>query len=402
MKKNILIISYSNLNSDPRVLRQIDFLGEDFKITTAGLHQSEHKNESDFIEISLYNNYTFHHNYSLVFRKLISLSIVLPIYTFNILLDYISFKTLKKYSFYYWNRERVKTLQKLSKTSYDLIIANDIDTLPLAVKLKEATGAKVYFDAHEYSPLEYDNDPKWLKHRSPYYTYLCKAYIPASDYCTTVAYKIAEKYKELTGKHFDVVYNSPQYQQLKASVNPKTIRCVHHGVASPIRKIESMIEAFIELGEGFELNLLLMINDKKYYSDLLELSVGYSNIIFHEPVETKDISSFINQFDISLIFIPPVNFNYKYCLPNKFFESIQARLMLICGPSAEMEYLTKKYNLGQISSGFEAEDIRKSLAVLSAAEIPKYKNNSDAVAELLAAETIMKNLSNKIQSVCAE
>jgi len=402
MKKNILIISYSNLNKDPRVLRQIDFLGEDYNVTTAGLQKSGHKNEDDFIKISLHTNYTFHHNYSIFFRKLISLSYVLPIYAYYTVLDYISFKTLKKYNFYYWNHERQKTLKKLSKTKYHLIIANDIDTLPLAVKLKEQTGAKIYFDAHEYSPLEYDNDENWLKHRSPYYTFLCKTYIPFTDYCTTVAHKIAEKYEELVGKPFDVVYNSPQYQNLPASTNTGVIRCVHHGVASPIRKIESMINAFIALGNGFELNLLLMINDQKYFKELLELSKGHSNIIFHEPVATKDISSFINQYDISLIFIPPVNFNYRYCLPNKFFESIQARLMLLCGPSAEMEYLIDKYELGTIGTGFEADDIKISLENVTRDDIAKYKNNSNKVAELLAAETIMKNLSNKIHTICAE
>ena len=57
-----------------------------------------------------------------------------------------------------------------------------------------------------------------------------------------------------------------------------------------------------------------------------------------------------------------MNFNYRYCLPNKFFESIQARLMLLCGPSAEMEYLIDKYELGTIGTGFEADDILATLA----------------------------------------
>jgi hypothetical protein len=76
--------------------------------------------------------------------------------------------------------------------------------------------------------------------------------------------------------------------------------------------------------------------------------------------------------------------------------------MLLCGPSAEMEYLIDKYELGTIGTGFEADDIKISLENVTRDDIAKYKNNSNKVAELLAAETIMKNLSNKIHTICAE
>lgn len=402
-KKKALIISYSNLHTDPRILRQIEFLSEEFTIHTAGLFPSNHPAEVVHQTISNEYKIHFHKSYSPLIRKFITLVFVIPIYLFIWFWNYLNLVLTKNYETAYWSTHRKSTLKMLLSFDFDLVVANDIDTLPLAIKIKSLNGGKVYFDAHEYSPLEYENDTKWLKQKSPYLLYLCKKYIPLTDYSTTVAHKIAEKYKELTGKHFDVVYNSPQFQSLDPSeVVSKLIRCVHHGVASPIRKIESMIQAFIELGEAFELNLLLMVNDKKYFIEMQELAKDHSNIVFHEPVPTKDISKFINQYDVSLIFIPPVNFNYKYCLPNKFFESVQARLMLLCGPSAEMEYLINKYQLGKISSGFKAEDIKSSIQNISVEEIKKFKINSDQVAELLAAETIMKNLNNRLHQVCAE
>jgi hypothetical protein len=402
LKLDVLIICYSNLKIDPRVLRQIEFLGKTNSVTTAGLHPSEHENEIDFVKINLDNNrtYVFHYNYPKIFRKMVSLFYVLPKIILNKIREYYLFKVVRNYEKHYWNAQRLSDLDKLSLRKFSVVISNDIDTLPIAIRIKERTGAKVYFDAHEYSPLEYENDHKWLKYNSPYLIYLCKKYIPCADYCTTVGLKIAEEYKNLTGKSFDVVYNSPEYQHLPInSGKPSPVRCVHHGVASPIRKVESLINAFIELGAGFELNLLLVINDKKYFRDLRKLAKGHSNVIFHNPVPTADICSFINQFDISLIFIPPVNFNYKYCLPNKFFESIQARLMILCGPSEEMIFLTKKYDLGIISQGFETADIKASLEDIKTEDILAFKSNADIAAGSLGANTIMNNLRLQIDQL---
>jgi len=400
-KKKLIIISYSQLDIDPRVLRQIEFLGKDFIIETIGLRASNHKLVTKHLDITYSGSVDFHLSYPSWIQLLIVALYVKPLNFLRWFRSYFWLVVFKDYKQTYWSFHRQRTFQKISSSSPDIIIANDIPALPLAIRLKLAIGAKVYFDAHEYAPLEYENDPKWLQHWAPYFTFLCKKYIPQADYCTTVANVIAEKYYSLTGKQFEVVYNAPEYYNLTPSVNSKGIvRCVHHGVASPVRKIEVIINAFIELGDGFELNLLLLVaNEVEYYDQLLRLASGQSNIIFHQPVSTKSIPSFVNQFDISLIFIPPINFNYTNCLPNKFFESIQARLMLLSGPSIEMEHFINKFELGKISSGFSSEDIVSSLKYITRAEIEMYKHNVDAMAKELSAELMMNNLLKKLYSL---
>jgi hypothetical protein len=82
-KKTLLIISYSPLNRDPRVLRQIDTLGDQFIITTAGLTRSEHTSESSFIPIFFSHNYTFHSDYPILIRKAITLLWIIPLKVFD-------------------------------------------------------------------------------------------------------------------------------------------------------------------------------------------------------------------------------------------------------------------------------------------------------------------------------
>ena len=51
-KKNILIISYSPLHRDPRILRQIQALKDDYKIQTVGWTNPNVK-DVDFFEVSM-------------------------------------------------------------------------------------------------------------------------------------------------------------------------------------------------------------------------------------------------------------------------------------------------------------------------------------------------------------
>ncbi len=370
---NILILSYSDFSRDPRVQRQLKALKGN-KITEAGLKSSEHGNpferigKMDVRRFFILRNCTYY-----FFYERISTQIFL--------------KFLKLYRFHYWSLYRLVDLRNLSSATYDLIIANDIDTLPLAIALKKRTGAKVFFDAHEYAPLEYENDSKWLRFIAPFNTYLCKEYIKLADAHSTIGEFIAREYQKLTNVQFDVVLNAPEYHNLSpGKVKESRIKFIHHGVASPVRELERMIEVFNLLDDRYELNLMLLSTDDPYLESLKERSAKSDNIIFHDPVPTHKIPEFINQFDISFIIIPPVNFNYRYGMGNKFFESIQARLMLLSGGSIEACEMIKKHKLGVALDSLDSENIAKKIRSLDRKEIQMYKDNTHSGAKIFSAD----------------
>lgn len=389
--KSILIISYSYLDRDPRVLRQIETLGKYYEVSTAGLKPSGSQQEKNFLAIS--SEYVNAHKNGNKFRWRIVQKLK------NIFL----LRLFRCYDCYYWNTYRRIALKKLSSPRFDLIIANDIDALPLALALKSKHGSSVLFDAHEYSPLEFEDNPKWARNFSPYYTFLCSKYIPYSDANTTVSNEIRTKFFELTGANFELILNSPGYEILNpTAVAEDKIRYVHHGIAIPARKIENIIEAFAGLGKNYELNLILIPQHEKYYRTLQDMARNSSNIIFHDPVPTVKIATYINQFDVSLAIIPPINYNYLYCLPNKFFESVQGRLMILSGPSPEMRTFVEKYELGRITGGFEAHDIRSAVIEITKEEATLYKYNANKAAKELSSVSSMTVLVKKVKELCAE
>ncbi len=382
MSKRVLIISYSHLNTDPRVLRQIEALGNNYDIITVGLASSNAASVVQHIALKKYD--TFHNSYSYIVRMFISLFYIKA-------RGFLWLKLMKLYERYYWDRFKRKAFKELASLDFSVIIANDADTLPLAVALKQKKKCKILFDAHEYSPLEFEENEKWKKTFSPYFFWLCKKYILEADYCTTVSNGLAQEYEKLTSQKFTLIYNAPDFASLSVKSPDSILKFVHHGAAIPARYLELMIHVFSKLTDKYELHLLLMQNSPTYYQELLTLAKPYSNIKFHEPVPTKQIPNFINQYDIGIFLLPPVNFNYKFALPNKFFEFIQARLMILIGPSPEMAYYVNNYNLGVVTDSFEVDTVVEVIQSLTKEMVLTHKLQANVVArELSGAESMEK------------
>jgi hypothetical protein len=116
----------------------------------------------------------------------------------------------------------------------------------------------------------------------------------------------------------------------------------------------------------------------------------------------RTLPTYLNQFDIGVFLIEPVNFNYHYILPNKFFEFIQARLAIAIGPSPEMARIVRQYDLGVVSEDFSPKTFARSLSTLDAEKINDYKTKSHNVARLMSAEKNKEILLDLVRQVLRE
>ncbi|MBA3286203.1 MAG: hypothetical protein H0U27_14260 [Nitrosopumilus sp.] len=113
-----------------------------------------------------------------------------------------------------------------------------------------------------------------------------------------------------------------------------------------------------------------------------------------------DIIRIISSYDIGLFLLPPVNFNYTYALPNKFFEFIQARLCIAIGPSEEMKKIVETYNIGIISEDFSAYSLKKVFLSLDKDQILKYKTNCNIAARFTSADIYYQKYLESINKMC--
>lgn len=372
--KKILIISFTDQRCDPRVNRQIKFLAGKYVIYTVGLRSTEGENVV-FYPLERKKNSFFRYVKKAMLCK------------------------IKGFERVYWDAYGFETLiNRLRGQKFDLIIPNDIESLPLTLKI--ANGAKVLLDAHEYTPREFDDRFIWRFFLKNYKEYLCRKYIKNCDKVITVSEGIANEFSKNYGIKPIIITNACEYIDIKPKPSDKqNIKLIHHGYTIPSRKLEIMIEMMDHLDKRFSLDFMLVNSNSGYYRFLKSLANNKSNIRFLDPVPMKKIVMFLNQYDIGIFILPPTTLNYRYSLPNKFFEFIQARLAVVIGPSIEMAKIVKRYDIGIVSEDFKPETMAKELNRLTNEKIEYYKFQSDKFAQELSFERNRQKFENLVENL---
>ena len=372
--KHILVISLSDLARDPRVSRQIKALADRFRVTAAGFTDPGVPGV-EFVEIPR------------VPRSPVGKAVAAAMLKLGL------------FERFYWSSRSIShVLHALESATFDLILANDVNTLPLACRLQSRRG--VIFDAHEYSPREYEDSFFWRFFFQGYNEYLCRTYAGHATGMLTVCQSIADEYKVNYGVDPKVLTNAPRYRDLQPRrTNAGRIRMVHHGGATPSRRIELMIDMMALVEERFQLDLMLMSNNETYYQRLVAYAATQRRVRVVPPVPMEELPSRLNEYDIGVYLLPPNSLNNRYALPNKFFEFIQGRLAIAIGPSPEMAQLVRQYDCGVIADDFTPQALAARLNALDARRIDHYKQQSHRAAQDLCFEKNSEMLLNMIATM---
>lgn len=380
MKKKILILVLSNIKHDARVRRQVMALKDEYQLTLV-CFGGESSIDYEVISIKPTD--------LTLFRKAIA-SVLLLFRIFP-----LAHKVLHNYGYL------VKTL---AHQHFDLIIANDVETLPIAFRFPSPV--KVIFDAHEYAPRHFEDKRTWRVFFQKFNLWLCKKYIPRTSGMMTVGKGLAKEYRKNFGVDPLVITNANNYFELTpVALVPGRIRLVHHGIATPSRKLELMITLMDLLDERFTLDLILLspgfasATTLDYIDQLKKLSQHNSRINILPPVPMHEVVRTVNRYDMGLFLLPPINFNYENTLPNKLFDFIQGRLGVAIGPTPEMAEIVRQYKNGVVSDDFTPESLAIKLNKITNAEIEIFKMNSAKAAKEINAEINSVKISNLIRTV---
>lgn len=385
---NTLIVVDSDPLSAQRVLNMVQLMARFGTVTVAeirptGLTSIEISNNFNFERIIIpRKTHNRHWNYSFLDKKLNS-----------ILIRCRTLLSARSYLFHEFssisNIDTNLLREKLNLKDIDVVIVHHIWNVPFVYKLFKKTNAKIICNLHEYYPEEHSENSIWVRQSSGYVRYLCDKYIKRMHFCFSVCDSITNKYKEIFGGRYILFRNVKEYFDLKPScIEENFYHLVHHGIANRSRKIENFIQAVDNSSGRFRLHLFLTSSrsDPSYYSMLEEQAAASRYTEFHAPVPTSEIPAHINKYDIALSIVPNANFNEICMLPNKIFESIQARLMMVVGPSHEMRSLVEGYNVGISLPETSAECLAETLATINKGTIAEFKQRSHLAANELCTE----------------
>ena len=356
-RARLLILSFSDISSDARVLKQVRRFADDYDVTTCGYGTAPDPRVSH-IEIPA----------ELVYWR----------YPRALLLT-------RRFAAAYRANPVISHLQATLPTgTFDIILADDIDTVPLALSLTPRRG--VHADLHEFAPRMKEDVTRWRLFIAPFMRWLCRTYLPQVASITTVGEGIAREYEKDFGVRAQVVTNASPYAACSPSPTGTPLRLVHAGAARSDRFLELMIEAVGLVKQDVTLDFYLTGQDQTYLASLRERAAETGRVSIHPAVAYDELIVTLNDYDVGIYVLPPTNFNNAWALPNKFFDFIQARLALAFGPSPEMAAVIRHYGLGVISTDFTAASLAAAIDSIDAEAVNGYKAASDRAARELSAE----------------
>jgi hypothetical protein len=123
-----------------------------------------------------------------------------------------------------------------------------------------------------------------------------------------------------------------------------------------------------------------------YINHLKQLAETDTRIRFLSPLKSEELVQFLNNYDIGVFLLPPVNFNYANTLPNKLFDFIQARLAIAIGPTPEMAEVVNRYDIGVVSEDFTPFKLAAEINLMTEEKIEVFKQKSGIAAKELCAD----------------
>jgi len=276
------------------------------------------------------------------------------------------------------------TARLLGGQDWDLVIAHDLWALAGGLRLAPRRG--IILDMHEYAPKENEHSRIWRLVMEPYVRWMLRTMVPRVSAMATVSEGIAAEYRRSFGFDSVVAVNATPYYELEPGAVGTPIRLVHSGLAAPERRLDLMIDAVRATTATVTLDLYLVDNGVGELERLRARAAGDTRIVFREPVAYSELVRTLNGYDVGLSVLPPTTFNLAWCLPNKFFDFIQARLGVIVGPSPEMAGFVERYTIGAVTDDFEAASLARVLDAMTPEQVTSWKRASSAHAEELSSE----------------
>ena len=242
----------------------------------------------------------------------------------------------------------------------DVLLANDLDTLPanyLAAIIKQIP---LVYDSHEY----FTGVPE-LQHRPlvrAIWERIEKRVFPKLAQMYTVNNSIAGLYRKKYNKKIEVVRNVPYWREGQTApfeypAARKIIIYQGSGIHINRGAEELVLSAKYLRPEEY---CIWIIGSGDVFENLKTLALENAvsdRISFIDKVPFEKLRAFTLQSHLGISFDKPTNLNYLYSLPNKIFDYIHAGIPVLCTALPEIKAIVDAYCVGSYIDRHEPEHI---------------------------------------------
>lgn len=260
----------------------------------------------------------------------------------------------------------------------DLLFSNDLDTLLPNYLISKVRNTTLVYDSHEY----FTETPELVNRKFVQKVWkTIEGWIfPKLKDVITVNESIAALFEKKYHTNVHVVRNIPhapkpsKVKSRKELVMPgnKAVVLLQGAGINIQRGAEEMVEAMQYL-EGIQLYIIGggdVIEILKKMSHDLGLA---QKITFLPRMPFEDLQHYTANADIGLSLDKDTNINYRYSLPNKLFDYINAGIPVLASPLVEVKKIIRRYQVGETIDTHDPDHL--------AGKIKNMLGNRDKLAE---------------------
>lgn len=245
----------------------------------------------------------------------------------------------------------------------DVLVANDLDTLLANYSVsKFKPFSRLVYDSHEY----FTEVPELIHRKKVKQIWeTIEAWIfPKLKTIYTVNSSIAKLYADKYQKEIKVVRNiSPTWepnnlkskQELGIPENKNLIILQGAGI-----NIDRGAEEAVQAMKSVENTVLMIVGDGDVVFELNRYVIDnqlVDKVLFFDKRTYNEMMNFTYYADLGLTLDKPTNINYRYSLPNKVFDYIQAETPIIGTNLIEISKILSEYGVGEIIEEFTPENL---------------------------------------------
>lgn len=241
----------------------------------------------------------------------------------------------------------------------DVLLSNDLDSLTanfLAAKLRHK---ELVYDSHEY----FTQVPELIKRPKVQKVWerLEQKMLPKIKHAYTVCDSIAKVYTEKYDVNFKVVRNIPFAKNRNTKlIEGKTNIILYQGAVNIGRGLEQAILAmqFIENAK------LVIAGDgdiKAQLEELVKQKKLERKVEFTGRLSIAKLAKITPLAKLGLSIEEDLGLNYRYALPNKLFDYIQAEVPVLVSNLPEMKAIVQRYKIGAISNNLEPKALANNI-----------------------------------------
>ena len=244
----------------------------------------------------------------------------------------------------------------------DILLSNDLDTLLPNYLVSVLQKKKIAYDSHELFP-----EIPELVHK-PFvkncWSNLEKLILPKLKNTYTVCDSIALFYNKKYKTNFKTILNLPNKKELEFGVFPFQLKeknvILYQGAINIGRGLKLMIDAipflenciFVIIGDGDIIeNLKQKVNNKNLNN----------KVYFLGKISPKELHKLTPLADLGISIEEDLGLNYRFALPNKIFDYIQAEVPILVSNLPEMKKISINYKVGETIKNREPKKLANQI-----------------------------------------